>query len=296
MCNPSRLTGFTSNALMGYSGGMGAKRGKQKNPRDKDLTSQYLRGAMAFHGGHFDAARAAWEHLLSRPAAERRFRSTWAAYMLGRMALWDADTDEAREVSKAFFKSASRVPMHRELGSQPYSPLIAVMTADYLLSARDLPGWPGVAPAIDFRVLLRKALAELQDGLFAHDRITRELSILYGIAAHQGLGDFFRQLVRSRSRNTRRPLEGNAISPRGLYVDGNRHGIENVLDAAYFAYYAHRLSSTLTIAALWQGLRNSIRYRLMSIERGPSFPDESDWIGAARADAVQAEGGDRTGG
>ncbi|HEV8292147.1 MAG TPA: ribosome small subunit-dependent GTPase A [Tepidisphaeraceae bacterium] len=31
---------------MGYSGGVGGKRGKRKNPRDKDLTSQYLRGAM----------------------------------------------------------------------------------------------------------------------------------------------------------------------------------------------------------------------------------------------------------
>src|SRR5467141_3182839 len=66
-----------------------------------------------------------------------------------------AGTDQARKQSEAFFKAASQRPMHRELGSQPYSPLIALMTADYLLTARDLPGWPGVRPAIDFRELLR---------------------------------------------------------------------------------------------------------------------------------------------
>ncbi len=45
----------------------------------------YLRGAIAWNspGGHV-AARPAWEALLSRPAAERRQRSTWAAFMLGR--------------------------------------------------------------------------------------------------------------------------------------------------------------------------------------------------------------------
>ncbi len=58
--------------------------------------AEYLRGAMAFHCGQIDEARIIWEHLLARPAAERRFRSTWAAFMLGRMARWDAATDPAR--------------------------------------------------------------------------------------------------------------------------------------------------------------------------------------------------------
>jgi hypothetical protein len=106
----------------------------------------------------------------------------------------------------------------------------SLVTADYLLTARDLPGWPGRPPAIDFRKLLLKGLAELKDGLFAHDRIARELSILYGIAERHGLGDFFRKVA----RNARRSLEGNAISSRRIYLDGSRLGIENVLDTAYF--------------------------------------------------------------
>jgi ribosome biogenesis GTPase len=40
------LRGFTLLLAMGYSGGVAGKRTNRKNPRDKDLTSQYLRGAM----------------------------------------------------------------------------------------------------------------------------------------------------------------------------------------------------------------------------------------------------------
>lgn len=46
----------------------------------------YLRGAVAWHQGKTGEARAAWEKLLARPAGERRLRSTWAAFMLGRAA------------------------------------------------------------------------------------------------------------------------------------------------------------------------------------------------------------------
>jgi hypothetical protein len=198
-----------------------------------------------------------------------------------------AGTDQARKQSEAFFESASRRPMHRELGSQPYSPLISLMTADYLLTARDLPGWPGRPAEIDFRELLRKGLAELQDGLYAYDRIARELSILYGIAEHHGLGDFFRELVRSARRNTRKPLEGNAISTSHVYFDGSQLGIQNVLDAAYFAYCLHAMSSSLTASMLWNALKNSARYRMLSLQRGPSFPEESEWLKAAPARSAQ---------
>ncbi|MDR3402740.1 MAG: hypothetical protein P4L99_09590 [Chthoniobacter sp.] len=53
--------------------------------------ADYLQGAIAFHCGQIAEARAAWKKLLARPAGERRFRATWAAYMLGRMAAWNTD-------------------------------------------------------------------------------------------------------------------------------------------------------------------------------------------------------------
>jgi hypothetical protein len=55
----------------------------------------YLRGAVAWHQGKTDAARTAWEKLLARPAGERRLRSTWAAFMLGKAAI---ETDPAAAV------------------------------------------------------------------------------------------------------------------------------------------------------------------------------------------------------
>lgn len=50
-------------------------------PREFDL---YLRGALAWHEGRTNEARSAWSAILALPAAERAFKSTWAAFMLGR--------------------------------------------------------------------------------------------------------------------------------------------------------------------------------------------------------------------
>lgn len=50
-------------------------------PREFDL---YLQGATAWHRRDPEAARLVWTALLALPPAERRFKSTWAAFMLGR--------------------------------------------------------------------------------------------------------------------------------------------------------------------------------------------------------------------
>ena len=55
----------------------------------------YQEGAIAYHQGRYGAARAAWERLLQRPEAERRWRSTWAAFMLGKTALRQDDPPAA---------------------------------------------------------------------------------------------------------------------------------------------------------------------------------------------------------
>lgn len=71
--------------------------------------ADYLEGAIAFHDGRPDAAARAWERLLRRPAGERRFRSTWAAFMLGKLRL-RSDPDRA---VKSF-------QLTRELASQGF--------------------------------------------------------------------------------------------------------------------------------------------------------------------------------
>ncbi len=49
----------------------------------------YLQGSMAWYSQQTNDARVAWEALLNLPAAGRHYRSTWAAYMLGRSWVGD---------------------------------------------------------------------------------------------------------------------------------------------------------------------------------------------------------------
>lgn len=54
----------------------------------------YLEGAIAQARNQHDVARQSWENVLKLPAAERRHKSTWAAYMLAR-SYHGADPDQA---------------------------------------------------------------------------------------------------------------------------------------------------------------------------------------------------------
>ena len=51
--------------------------------------ADYHRGAFAFRRGqeHWGEARQAWEDLLKRPEQERRYRTVWATFMIGKIAL-----------------------------------------------------------------------------------------------------------------------------------------------------------------------------------------------------------------
>jgi hypothetical protein len=49
--------------------------------------ADYLRGALLYHRQRYPEAAAAFERLLARPGKERRYRSTWAAFMLGKIHL-----------------------------------------------------------------------------------------------------------------------------------------------------------------------------------------------------------------
>jgi len=46
--------------------------------------ADYFHGCIEWHAGHTNEARSIWESLLGRPESERHYRSTWAAYMLGK--------------------------------------------------------------------------------------------------------------------------------------------------------------------------------------------------------------------
>jgi hypothetical protein len=48
---------------------------------------EYLRGLVLYHQNKLGDAIAAWEKLLKRPAEQRRWRSTWSAFMIGKARL-----------------------------------------------------------------------------------------------------------------------------------------------------------------------------------------------------------------
>lgn len=73
----------------------------------------YLRGAAAWHEGRTNAAREAWDGVLALPAAERQYKSTWAAFMLGRSWLGSEPTralewfDRTRRLARAGFADSA---------------------------------------------------------------------------------------------------------------------------------------------------------------------------------------------
>jgi hypothetical protein len=75
--------------------------------------ADYHEGALAYARGDHPAARAAWERLLARPAAERHYRSVNAAFMIGVLAtvdhLDDADQwlDMTRDLVQQGFRDSS---------------------------------------------------------------------------------------------------------------------------------------------------------------------------------------------
>ncbi|MDB6140805.1 MAG: hypothetical protein JWO94_3877 [Verrucomicrobiaceae bacterium] len=86
--------------------------------------SDYNQGAYAFHLGekHYDEASRHWEALLKRPAAERHYRSTWAAFMLGKLYVYAKS-----------FEAVKMMRMVRQLAKEGF--------ADSLGLAADSYGW-----------------------------------------------------------------------------------------------------------------------------------------------------------
>jgi LysM domain. len=88
----------------------------------------YLQGTVAWHNPALadkSAAREAWERILSRPATERRFKSTWAAFMLGRSL-----QNENPEQAIAYFQQV------RALAKEGYSDRLGLAAASLGWEAR----------------------------------------------------------------------------------------------------------------------------------------------------------------
>lgn len=156
--------------------------------------------------------------------------------------------DQSKKEAQEFFRDTLRRTMHKELASQPYSPLQPLMTADYLLTARDLPGWPGKFTPFRFEDLLKVAFREMASGQWENEVLVRELHILREIAKQHQLLPLFDTLYRKTRRRVvrTRVFSGFIVTPRSVIFAGKEVEMDNIYDASLacrFAYHAFNLFS-----------------------------------------------------
>ena len=90
-------------------------------PRDlPEELRRYLEGAIAFHRGDVALARGHWERLLELPSSERRLRSVWAAFMIGKSWLGQDDGMAVLWLSRA-----------RELAAEGYEDRLGLALTSY---------------------------------------------------------------------------------------------------------------------------------------------------------------------
>ena len=182
---------------------------------------------------------------------------------------------KSREESEQSFNDNIRRTMHKELASQPYSPLITLMTADYLLTAKDLPGWPGKFKDISFDNLLRKAFAEMAKSEFQNELLIRELKILKEIAKQHNLLDIYEYLYKNTIRKVVRvPDIRGLVVTNSIRIDGSSIGINNVFDASIvtpvaYLFYKKYVRKKTPFEILKNGIKVILRQRKYKKEKLP---------------------------
>ena len=176
----------------------------------------------------------------------------------------------SKEVSKEFFKKVNDLKMHEKLGSVNYSPLISLMTADFILMANDINK---TTFTIDLQNLITKAFSELEDGLFAEDNLSRELKIIHEIALKTNNLSLFNKLLATKKRNKRYIFEGDGISPRQIYLNADKHQVFNIYEASYFLYNVFNSRGRFKLGVFFRALLSSVKYSFASKRKSNKLSD-----------------------
>ena len=182
-----------------------------------------------------------------------------------------SSNSDTNDLSDKFFLDAKKLPMHNALGSIEYSPLISLMTADFLFTARDLPGWAGNFGEIDFKNLIRRSLAEVQDGLMDEKKVSRELKLIKQLSEATDNTAYFNSVVNRLRRNRRSRLSGDAISPRLIYLSAKECDVHDVLEATFFVKFFVKLSFFSGFLRLLCMALNSAQYAVKRYLPGKSL-------------------------
>ncbi len=187
---------------------------------------------------------------------------------------YDRADEKSQEVAQQFFKDNIGRTMHAELAFQQYSPLSTLMTADYLLTARDLPGWPGKFEPLSYDTLIRSTFEFIERSPIANEVLVRELHILKAIAKHHGLSELFDQLMLKTKRKVVRSEQVYGFAyTNSIRFDGTELGIYNIFDASLamnfvFNFY-NKISPKFLLAFVKNTLNILLRSKKYKIENLP---------------------------
>ncbi len=174
---------------------------------------------------------------------------------------------KSREVAQQFFNDNMRRMMHAELASQQYSPLVTLMTADYLLTAQDLPGWPGKFAPISFEALIRASFKLIERSSFENEVLVRELSILKEIAKQHDLLDLFNQLLARTKRKVviMEDVYGFVIT-HSIRFEGTELGINNIFDASLATNFIYNFYNKISFEEIIAFIRNTCRILIRNMK------------------------------
>ena len=178
---------------------------------------------------------------------------------------YDRTDKKSQEEAKQFFNDNIRRTMHTELASQQYSPLSTLMTADYLLTARDLPGWPGKFEPISFDALIRSTFKFIEKSPIENEVLVRELQIIKEIAKHHGLLELFEHLMVTTKRKVVRGEQVYGfVLTNSIRFEGTELGIYNIFDAALATNFVFNFYNRISLKFIVAFIRNTLRILMRS--------------------------------
>lgn len=166
------------------------------------------------------------------------------------------------QVSK-FFEESSNSPMAKELGSIDYSPLIAMMTADFIFKTDHL-FHHGLSTTVDYKKIISSALNELCSA-YSREVILRELKLIEKTSLINNLNSYFHEELKTKFLNNRQFLARSPlITLRYLSFPVKKMNIVNILSAGEYIYnqknrtniYQHALNPSLLLNTLKTLLEN----------------------------------------
>lgn len=172
--------------------------------------------------------------------------------------------EKSKKIAKQFFESVSKVKMHKLLGMENYSPLMSIMTADFLLTAKDINN---STYTVDIKNVIEKGLRELQFGTFSEANISREIKIIKRIAEQHGMEDFFHSRAHNLKRNYKYPFTGNGLGPKQIFIKSTNLGVQNVYDSSYYVFYLLNSLSSFGTRTVLQTIKNSLTYKFSALRK-----------------------------